>query len=336
MGLTAAMQQLQQHQHSHQPQQQHPPRRPAAVLEKHAAATGGGAAAAVALQSLKQPPQAFYMQQHNNNNNHNQQQWHGAAEGSLHTQLGRVVLQRPTKPWQQQEQNPVVNMQPQGPLHAAAAAANASTAGLPHIQQQQQRPNHAELSQAIAACTSLHQLQRLFPQVAAAALPELTTVLLLQAVTIVRSSSSSSEKHQPVGVQDSAVSSSSSGTCEDITPLPHLSAAEAHNSMWPAQLQQSQQQSEQQQLHSTSEEVQQLLLSVNSLLERQCPLLQFQHISGVLWAWSQVSPSAVGSCQLPLLPAFITLLSHKCTHVGCVDTGYWMSTADSMLAWWAL
>jgi hypothetical protein len=27
---------------------------------------------------------------------------------------------------------------------------------------------------------------------------------------------------------------------------------------------------------------------VNVLLGRQCPMLQFQHISGVLWAWSQV------------------------------------------------
>jgi hypothetical protein len=32
-----------------------------------------------------------------------------------------------------------------------------------------------------------------------------------------------------------------------------------------------------------------LLSSVDVLLGWQCPLLQFQHISGVLWAWSQVS-----------------------------------------------
>jgi hypothetical protein len=32
----------------------------------------------------------------------------------------------------------------------------------------------------------------------------------------------------------------------------------------------------------------QLLSSVNVLLGHQCQMMQFQHISGVLWAWSQV------------------------------------------------
>jgi hypothetical protein len=35
-------------------------------------------------------------------------------------------------------------------------------------------------------------------------------------------------------------------------------------------------------------ELYQLLSSVNVLLGHQCQMMQFQHISGVLWAWSQV------------------------------------------------
>jgi hypothetical protein len=56
------------------------------------------------------------------------------------------------------------------------------------------------------------------------------------------------------------------------------------------QQQQQQHQEQQQQGHSGagSAELQQLLANVNVLLGRQCPMLQFQHISGVLWAWSQV------------------------------------------------
>ena len=311
MGLRAAVQQLQSRKNGSQHTQlriatSQNPVELHAVLERHSAA-----AAAAGLQHHT-TPQAFYMAGMQDGTQ--QQQQHTAtslSQSSLRHRLlqrpSRGALQTPHQQQQQQQQQYPTYQQasttaPQGSgLHAAPAAVAQSPAaprpipGLASASADGHQTSREHLFDEIAAATSLHQLQQLFPHVAAVGLPELTTVLLLQAVRVVRSGEGAclvpvlqpwAQQHTQTGQQDVA------GQQQQQWQQPQQDRGMQQEQQWQqVQQQQQQQQQEQQQQGRSgagSAELQQLLANVNVLLGRQCPMLQFQHISGVLWAWSQV------------------------------------------------
>ncbi|KAF6255955.1 hypothetical protein COO60DRAFT_1659853 [Scenedesmus sp. NREL 46B-D3] len=202
-----------------------------------------------------------------------QQQRQQAAAAPQHT--AQAVAQQSHQQTQQvgrqqlQVQRPVLMPKPADPHSSAPAGAGSGSSS----QIEPDSSGFAELREAISAATSLQQLLQLLPAAAVAAEPDLTTRLLLQAVTVLRCS--------PPAPDSSSSSSSSTPQQINRDARPAAATAAAAASPRAASLQQQQQQQQQQ-------ELQQLLRGCDALLYAQADILGFAHASGVLWVWAQL------------------------------------------------
>jgi hypothetical protein len=212
----------------------------------------------------------------------------GNRPGNLFQQ--QQQLQHTCQQQQQQQQqqwvkqgNPVLQAKPTG-------------SSVSHIADDGSRPPwHWEkevLSEAIKASASINELQQLLPSVAAADQPEFTTKVLLQAVQIMRaihSSGSSAEAtfHKP----------RKAGNWWQMQLLQHRS--DAVHSAGGRPLQQLLSTSGEPQLpeQQQQQQLEQLLGCCDVMLSRQEGRMSFQHVSGVLWAWSQLqhNPAAAAA-----------------------------------------
>lgn len=221
-------------------------------------------------QQMQQPQQQLAQCQHD------WQQQHASSRASTQQEQQQQQLVRPVLLPQPQDshQNP-----------SSSSTVTLDTAGL------------QQLRRAISNSTSLHELQLLLPDAAAADLPDITTRIMLQTVQIARSigvvawteGSGSSSTECDSG---SAKNNSSSSTLEHQGQQAHdgidNSVEEEDLAVFLQQIEQRHELRQQQRRIQQQQEMQQLLRGCDALLYHQAPRLKFQHISGILWCWAQL------------------------------------------------
>lgn len=179
------------------------------------------------------------------------QQGGHSQQSAKQQQQPSKLLHRPSKGFASPQQvPPTPQQQQQQPLPQQHQHEQGS-----RQQHQLQPPGEADrwLAAAIADATTLQQLQQLVPHLAAAGRPSVAALLLLQAVRIAGSSSRGST------TTSSSTNSSSTNSSSSAVPQGGMDT-----------------------------EVHQLLVSVGLVLAQQSAGLQFQQLSAILWAWSQV------------------------------------------------